>query len=146
MYEKPSLLAIFQQSLAEQWPDLKTFYALKAIGVQFYELQFVPYEIVCCDERHHFISLTLETQCSIGQHFHVCRVKEVIRLHRLGALNYQHFIQALCSAGVAASIAHIQRNTITYRSLDNSTYTESVPQYPSVVRDLAPPPSLLAAD
>lgn len=126
---------ILKDAMMNQWPYPKTFEALKAEGLQNYEVRFADYykaEFNSLDGSFTENSLDGYTPIKSNKHFNSDGIKNAVIKHAKEKTHYLDFLQDAAANGATSFRVDIEKRTVTYLNSDESaSYIEYVPEYES---------------
>lgn len=129
MFDLHKIQQICKLSKEEKWPYPKTFEALKAAGVQSYEVQLNPYTIVYKGESQQWKEPTPAIESfKISSKFNKNGIVETLNIHRIKKTTYLEFLKGIAAAGVSHYIVDMNQRHVAYHGYHlNDCYVEGVP-------------------
>lgn len=123
---------ILKDAMMNQWPYPKTFEALKAEGLQNYEVRFIgSYKAEFNGTFGSFTEENLDGYNSIKEsdHFNSNGIKNAVIKHVTEKTHYLEFLQDAAANGATHFRVDIAKRTVTYLNSDESaSYIEYVPE------------------
>ena len=123
---------ILKEATLNHWPYPKTFEALKAAGLQRYEVQFAnKYRAVFFGTGGTFVEDTLEGYKSLkaGDKFSPEGLKDAVIKHATKRTHYLDFLIDAAENGASHYKVDMKKRTVTYfNPSETESYEETVPQ------------------
>lgn len=124
--------SILRDSTINRWPYPKTFEALKAEGLQNYEVHFADYyKAQFNGTTTSFTEDALDGYTTIksSEHFNSDGIKKAIIKHVIEKTSYLEFLQDAAANGATHYRVDIGERSVTYLNADESaSYVEYVPE------------------
>lgn len=129
MIDKKKILEIAQQSKLEKWPYPKIFDALKAAGVESYEVDVAHQFIVYKGKNQEFSEKSEKTAIlPISNTFDVKAVQAAIRNNQMKKTTYDEFLKGIGEAGVVKYLVVMENRCIYYQGAhQEDEHVETIP-------------------
>lgn len=131
MFKPSQIEEVIEKSVQDKWEYPKTFAALQAAGVEFYEVDVATHRTIYQGYGQKIDKMVGNSKkcLPIASIYDENQLIETIRRNQAQQITYEEFLAGIAAAGVVKYIVNMRERTVNYWDQYQERHIEPVPNF-----------------